>query len=90
MNANEKAERAQAIIDDPVFREALHDLRMNLVAQLEGTAISDVETQHEVALMLMLLRKIPAQLQNYINNAKMKQATEKERTFIERIRERYG
>jgi hypothetical protein len=86
MTPFEKAEHAKRLLDDPVLNAAIHDIRMKLVGQLESAPISDVELQHEVALMLQLLKRIRTQFEQYVQEHAMVQHAEKQRTFMDRMR----
>ena len=90
MTPRERADRAQQILEDAVFKQAVGDIRMRLVAQLESAPISDVETQHEIALMLQLLKRLQAQLFSYVQDNKLDEAKKKSDSWIEKIRERYA
>jgi len=87
MTPQDKADRAEALLADPLFEAVLHDLRMRLVVQLEACPMGDVETQHEVALTLQLLRQIKPKLQQYIDDVQIENARAKQDTFMSRMRE---
>jgi hypothetical protein len=89
MTPSEKAERAQRLLDDPAMTEAFGDIRMRLVEQMESAPISDVETQHEIALMLQLLKRLHAQLQNYVNDDKLAKHRNDQDSIVERMRQRW-
>ena len=89
MTPREKAERVKQLLDDPVVRAVFTDLREQLVAGLEQTAMSDLDTQHEIALTLQLLRKFRGMLEKYAQEIAVDKAKTKQETFINRIRETY-
>jgi hypothetical protein len=89
MTPNEKAEHAKQVLGDPVMKAAFEDIRMSLVSKLEFTPISDVETQHEIALMLQLLKRLREQLQSYVSAQSVDIAKQKQDSFIEKMRERF-
>jgi hypothetical protein len=88
MTPREKAESAQRLLDEPVFKTVLVDIKDRLVSQLETVAISDKETQHEITLMLQLLKRIPSELQRYIQDQALENAKAKQQSWIENARER--
>lgn len=88
MTPKERADRARDLIDDAVLKEAFYDIRMGLVAQLEGLPFGDVDTQHEVALMLQLLRRVRTQLDKYLGDQKVIEARDRNDSFIEKVRKR--
>lgn len=88
MTPFEKASEAKRLLENQVFRLAMSDIRMNLLSKLENTEIADVETQHEIALMLQLLRRIKDQLWSYLNEQAMIEAKEKHESFIQKMKGR--
>jgi hypothetical protein len=90
MTPRERAERAKHLLEDELLREALAAMRESLVRQMESCAISDTETQHEIALMLQLRQRFERQLQQYVQDGVILKHEEKHRTFMERMRARIG
>lgn len=88
MTPGERADRANQLLNDPVFIGVFDDIRLQLVARLEDTAIGDIDMQHEIALTLQLLKKLREQLQNYGNDLRVEQYKRKQDSFIERMRQR--
>ena len=90
MTPRERADRAAKLLEDELLTQAFADIRMGLVDRLEHTPFGDVETQHEVALMLQLLRQVRTKLEQYCNDAKMIEAQVKQDRFIEKMRQKVG
>ena len=90
MTPFERAERAKQLLADDVLKGAFSEIRNRLISQLEALPISDVETQHEITLMLQLLRRLREQLERYVSDGAVEQHRAKQQKFIERIRERIG
>lgn len=88
MTPFERAERAKQLLDDELLREAFADIRSRLIAQLESAPISDVELQHEVTLMLQLLKRLREQLERYVSDGAIEQHRARQQGFIEKLRER--
>jgi hypothetical protein len=86
MTPFEKADHAKRLLNDPVLNEAMQDIRMRLVGQLESSAISDHELQLEVALMLQLLKRIRTQFEQYVQEHAIVQHAEKQRSFLDRMK----
>ena len=86
MTPLDKAERAKALLEDAVFKAVMHDLREQFVRRLEESPMSDVETQHEVALTLQLLRQIPIRLQRYADEIAIDKSKREHESFMERMR----
>lgn len=88
MTPLEKAERAKQLLSDPVMNAAFQDIRMQLVGKLEQVPFGDMDTQHEIALMLQLLKRLREQLLTYQQEIVVDKAKKKHDSFIERVRER--
>jgi hypothetical protein len=89
MTPRERAERSEQLLADEVLKGAFDDIRANLVSKLETLPIGDVDTQHEIALMLQLLKQIRAQLAQYVQGQKLDEHKAKEEKFLAKMRERY-
>jgi hypothetical protein len=61
---------------------------MRLVEQLESVAFGDVDTQHEITIMLQLLKRLQGQLQRYIQDQAVDKARKKHDAFVEKTRQR--
>jgi hypothetical protein len=88
MTPREKAERAKQLIEDPMVRHVLDDIRMGLVQQLEASPIGDVDTHHEVALMLQLLARIKPTLLKYSQQGEIDAQKLKHESFVSRTRQK--
>jgi hypothetical protein len=88
MTPIERADEAKRVLDNPVMAQVFNDIRMGLVNRLESVPIGDIDTQHEIALTLQLLKKLKDQLQTYVNDVKVDQHREKQENFIQRMRQR--
>ena len=85
MKPDEKAERARLLLADPVIEAAFADIRMGLVANLEHAPLGDTETQHEITLMLQLLKRLKTQLQTYVQDGVVEKHHQKHESFIRRM-----
>lgn len=88
MTPFERAERAKQLLADEVLSEAFGEIRTRLIAQLESLPINDHETQHEITLMLQLLRKVREQLERVVQDGKVMEHRNRQQNWIERMRER--
>lgn len=88
MTPFERAERAKHLLADEVLKDAFAEIRNRLIAQLESSAISDVELQHEITLMLQLLRRVREQLERYVGDGAVEQHRAKQENFIKKLRQR--
>lgn len=88
MTPFERAERAKQLLADEVLQDAFGDIRSRLIAQLESLPINDHETQHEITLMLQLLRRVREQLERVVQDGKVIEHRNKQQSWIEKMRER--
>jgi hypothetical protein len=88
MTPQDKAEQAKQVLTNPVFRHVFNDIRENLVVQLESIPLGDTETQHEITLMLQLLKRVQTTLERYQQSGTVEKHRAKQDSFIERVRER--
>lgn len=86
MTPRDKAFAAERLLDDPVFKEALEAIRMQIVQQIESSPMGDVDTHHEAALSLQLLRRIKVQLERFVQDQKVNEHKQKQDAFIERMK----
>jgi hypothetical protein len=85
MTPREKAERARLLMDDPIMEAVFADIRMGLVSKLEHAPLGDTETQHEITLMLQLLKRLKTQLQTYVQDEVVEKHHQKHESFIRRM-----
>ena len=88
MTPREKAERAKQLLDDPVVRGVFEDIRMGLVSQLEKVPFGDIDTQHNVAISLQLLKNLRDTIKKYADEGLIQEHNNKQQTFMDRIRQR--
>lgn len=87
MTPIELAERVNKIMADEAMAEVFVGIRMGLVSQLESLPIGDKESQHEVALMLQLLKQVRAQMESYGREAIMSEHDKRNEAFIRKTRQ---
>ena len=88
MTPFERAERAKQLLADEVLQDAFGDIRSRLIAQLESLPINEYETQHEITLMLQLLRRVREQLERVVQDGKVIEHRNRQQSWIEKMRER--
>ena len=89
MTPRDRADRARQLLDDPVFQQAMRDIRERIVAKLEAVPLNDVEVEHELVLTLQLLQRIPSRFQAYADEQIVEKHAEKQTNFIEKMKQRY-
>jgi hypothetical protein len=88
MTPFERADRAKQLLADSVLQGAFRDMRDKLVLQLEVVPLSDIETQHEIALMLQLLKRLQNQLVIYTQEITVDKHKQKQENFVARMRQK--
>ena len=88
MTPFERADRAKQLLADSVLQGAFRDMRDKLVLQLEVVSLSDIETQHEIALMLQLLKRLQNQLVIYTQEIAVDKHKIKQENFVARMRQK--
>lgn len=89
MTPLERSERAKQLMADEVLQAMFRDVRMSFVEQLESLPMSDVESQHEAALSLQLLKSLWTQLERYSVGAAVDKHKARQASYVERIREKF-
>lgn len=87
MTPFERADRAQSLLKDELLNECFAEIRGRLVNQLEAVPMGDIDTQHEIALMLQLLKKVRTQLESYIQTAAVEKHRDKQESFIRKMKQ---
>jgi hypothetical protein len=86
MTPRERADRAQQLLNDPVFIKAMSDIREQIVAKIEHIAVSDVEAQHDLAISLQLLKQLRLQLSRYSEEIVIDNAVARNATWLQRAK----
>ncbi len=66
-----RANRAEAILKDPIYREAFENVRQAIFTRIENTPVRDAEGLQQLRLMLKLLRDVEANMTEAVNNGKV-------------------
>jgi hypothetical protein len=88
MTPREKADHAQQVLNDPVMNEAFAAIRIGMLERLESIPISDHETQHEITLMLQLLKQVRTQLQTFVDDMAIEKKRQENEDYIARLKQR--
>lgn len=87
MTPREKAERAKAVLDDPIFAHVFNDIREQIVAKLESIPVTDVDAQHDLTITLQLLKQLKTQLSRYTDEIVLDNAKSKHETWLKKARQ---
>ena len=68
---SDKGNRADELLNNEVFKDALANLRNAIVAKWQECPVRDVEAQHELKLMTKLLTDLEANIRVFIQDGQM-------------------
>lgn len=71
MTPEERADKAQAILTDPLFRESIEKVRETYRDMIEQTPVSDDTALLDIRKMLHLLREVEQHLEQVLDNGKI-------------------
>lgn len=81
-----RANRANELLNSGTMKEAFNGVREALVVSLESCAVGDTSTQHEIALMLQLLKRVQAHLQSWVSDGTLAKKEVEQQTWLDRVR----
>lgn len=83
MNKIQRAEKAQRILDDEIFKESFESVRQALLHKFETAPVSDADGMVKVRLCLKLLSDVRANLESVVRDGKVEEFNiqEKKRLF---------
>lgn len=87
MTPIELAERVTKIMADEAMVEVFTGIRMGLVSRLESLPVGDKDSQHEVALMLQLLKQVRVQMETYGREAILSEHDKRNAAFIRKLKQ---
>lgn len=67
----ERGARAQRLLEDPVFTDAFKAVEQAIFDQWAASPVRDIEGQHELRLMLNLLRDVRSSLEQTMVDGKL-------------------
>lgn len=73
MNAIDRAHKAKAILDSPVYQEAYAMVRMAIIDRIERCPIADTQTAEDLRKCLKLLRDVRANFEAALGDGKVEQ-----------------
>ena len=88
MTPIEKGERAKQLLDDPLVTAVFSDIRAAIVNQLEAAPPSDIDSQHELALQLRLLKEVRVRFARYASEIAVDKHKRESERWIDRMREK--
>jgi hypothetical protein len=89
MTPRDRADRAQQILNDEVFKHAFRDIRETIVGKLESCGVGDIDAQHELTVSLQLLKQLKTQLARYAEEIMIDEAKAKQDSWMAKARQRF-
>lgn len=89
MNALERAARSSELLENTIFKEAMASIRADLIGKLETVGFDDIDKQHELTLMLQLLKQVKTRLERWVDDGKMEAKAIEQKNWIEKARQRF-
>lgn len=82
---------AQELLDNPVFQDLWTDFEKQIVRELKASSPRDAAGREKAILLLQMLEKLKAMVQETVYTGKMATITlDREKTLVERAKEWIG
>ena len=82
----QRAIRAEQILKDELFKEAVREVKEAILNGIEMSAIKDSEMREKLCQQLILLNTVVGRLKTYMETGKLAEETIKQQTIRERIK----
>ena len=82
----QRAIRAEQILKDELFKEAVREVKEAILNGIEMSAIKDSEMREKLCQQLILLNTVVGRLRTYMETGKLAEETIKQQTIRERIK----
>ena len=92
MNKFEQAargERAQALLNDEIFADAIEQVRAGIVTAWSNAPIRDRDGHHELKLMLKLLDDVVRNIESVIDNGKIAADKIRQQSLADKIKSKF-
>ncbi len=82
-----RAVRAEQILGDDLFKEAVKEVEEALLNGIKLSPIKDAELREKLCQQLIQLHAVVGQIRGYMETGKLAEASIKQRTISERIKQ---
>lgn len=89
MNKIERGARAKSLLEDVIFKEVQSEIKADIVKKLEEVPVGDIDSQHELVLSLQMLKAHRTRLERWIDDAKIEQKSQEQKSWIEKQKQRF-
>jgi len=90
MDNIQRGEEAEQLLKNPLLKAAFAGVRDKLIEKLEETPIGDIDTQHEIALMLQTIKTVRKYLENWVRDGQLEANKEATGTAWRKLMKRSG
>ena len=71
MNPIERADKAKAILESPIYQEAYEGVRTAIIERIEKCSLTDTQTAEDLRRCLKLLKDVRLNLEVILNHGKI-------------------
>ena len=82
MDNEEKEQKAQALLNDPLFNEMFEVLRKDLMNRWESSGSTELEARESIWLAMRLLDRVQSHISSIVETGRMNEILEKQHPFI--------
>ena len=82
MSDASREEGAKRLLAEPLFQEAIHEVRKDLLSRWETSGSSEVSARESIWLAMRLLDKLHGHIQSIMETGHMNRMLEKQHPFI--------
>ena len=90
MDSIQRGQEAEQLVNNPLLKEAFAGVKAKLIEKLEEVPIGDLDTQHEIALSLQLLKTVRRYLENWVQDGVIESQRASSHTAWQRLQKRIG
>lgn len=85
-----RANKARELLEDDLMKSVFSGVRNALIERLEACPMGDMDTQHEIALTLQLLKQLQSQLRQFIQDGTLATKEIEQETWLARARKKFA
>lgn len=85
----QRAARAEQILGDSLFKEAVKEIESALLRGIQQSAFKDAELREKLCQQYTLLHSIVGQFRTYMETGKLAEAMIQQKSWTQRARERF-
>ena len=82
MDNEERARRAKALLNDPLFKEAFEVLEKDLMGRWVNSGSTESEARESIWLAMRLLDRVQSHISSIVETGRMNEILEKQHPFI--------